>query len=125
MKHECTYPKTGPAAALTVAEEEHYIVGAQESGAVKSLYKPLDMGGAIEVGDAAQSLLNTQEGDPALVVGRCGNARIVQWMLSPKLWLNQVFGHANGLDDVFWKSIVWAARKPFVMMAMPLAAWVT
>ena len=111
--------ETAPAAALTVTEQGHYVIGTQEAGAVKSLVKPVDMGGAVEMGDEAQPLLNTQEGDPALIVGRFRDGKIVQWMLSPKLWLNQVFGHANGLDDVFWKSIVWAAGKPFVMMAMP------
>jgi len=48
-----------------------------------------------------------------------GGARVVQRLLSPKIWLRQYFGHARGLDDLFWKSIVWVARKPFVMKAMP------
>ena len=45
--------------------------------------------------------------------------RIVQFTLSPKFWLPEYFGHVHGLDGLFWRSIAWAARKPFVMMAMP------
>jgi hypothetical protein len=67
------------------------------------------------------------EGSPLLVAGdtaamitrRVGRGRVIQWLLSPKVWLADVLGHARGLDDVFWKAIAWAARKPFVMKAMP------
>src|SRR3954462_2941270 len=30
-----------------------------------------------------------------------------------------VQGPVNGLDDLVWRSLVWAARKPFVMRGMP------
>ena len=33
--------------------------------------------------------------------------------------LNSVKGPLYGLDDLFWRSMVWAARKPFVMQGMP------
>jgi hypothetical protein len=59
------------------------------------------------------------DGSPLLVACGLGEGRVVQWLVSPKLWLPEVLGHARGLDDLFWKSIVWAARKPFVMKAMP------
>jgi hypothetical protein len=44
---------------------------------------------------------------------------VVVWTLAPQVWTQACFGHAMGLDDLFWKGIVWAARKPFVMRAMP------
>src|SRR6185295_6473662 len=56
---------------------------------------------------------------PLLVARAFGRGRIVQWLASPKLWLRQYFGHTFGLDDVWLRSITWAARKPFVMKAMP------
>ena len=59
------------------------------------------------------------DGSPLLTACQIGEGRVVQWMVSPKLWLPEVLGHARGLDDLFWKSIVWVARKPFVMKAMP------
>ena len=48
-----------------------------------------------------------------------GKGRIVQFTLSSEFWLPEYFGHVHGLDGVFWRSVAWAARKPFVMMAMP------
>jgi hypothetical protein len=54
-----------------------------------------------------------------LVARRFGAGKIVQWLVSPKLWLRQYFGHTFGLDDVWLRGLTWAARKPFVMKAMP------
>jgi hypothetical protein len=60
-----------------------------------------------------------QSGQPGLIVARHGNGRMVVSAVSNKLWLNEYFGHGGGIDDLFWRSIVWAARKPFAMLAMP------
>ena len=35
------------------------------------------------------------------------------WMVST------VLGPVDGLDDLVWRGVVWAARKPFVMRGMP------
>ena len=35
------------------------------------------------------------------------------WMVST------VLGPVDGLDDVVWRGVVWAARKPFVMRGLP------
>lgn len=48
-----------------------------------------------------------------------GKGRVVWWGISPKVWLAEMLGHCWGLDDLFWRGIVWVARKPFVMKAMP------
>ena len=68
---------------------------------------------------ADHCLLRTEDGWPALVVKEYGQGRVVLWTLSPLVWTREYLGHAMGLDDLFWKGIVWAARKPFVMKAMP------
>jgi len=67
----------------------------------------------------ARPLLAGEDGAAALLIGSHGAGRWAHWCLSPRVWLNEHLGHANGLDDVFWRSLVWAARKPFVMKAMP------
>src|SRR5439155_9961725 len=54
-----------------------------------------------------------------IVAWQIGAGRTVHFALSSKVWLNEYLGHASGLDDVFWKALVWAARKPLVMRAMP------
>jgi hypothetical protein len=64
-------------------------------------------------------LLRTEQNLPAAFAMPLGKGRIVQFTVSPDFWLPEYFGHVHGLDGVFWRSIAWAARKPFVMMAMP------
>jgi hypothetical protein len=64
-------------------------------------------------------LMRTEHGLPAVFAMTVGKGRVVQYALSSKFWLPEYFGHVHGLDGLFWRSIAWSARKPFVMMAMP------
>jgi hypothetical protein len=48
-----------------------------------------------------------------------GAGRIVQWSVSPLIWGPETVGFGFGLDDLLWRGIAWAARKPFVTMALP------
>jgi len=106
------------ASALLPTASAHYISELQDEES-KRLARLVETAGDVAAEDSSQVLLETDTGHPALVTARCDTGRAVQWLVSPSIWLNQVFGHANGLDDLFWRSIVWAARKPFAMMAMP------
>jgi hypothetical protein len=55
---------------------------------------------------------------PFLAVKEYGSGRGVQW--GSYDWMSHsVKGPVFGLDDLVWRSIVWAARKPFVMQGMP------
>jgi hypothetical protein len=56
---------------------------------------------------------------PILFAGQWGQGRAVQWTMNPRLWRKEALGHVGGLDDIFWRSIVWTARKPFVANIMP------
>jgi len=57
-------------------------------------------------------------GVPFLVVRDYGEGRAVQW--GSYAWMSHsVKGPVYGLDDLVWRSLVWAARKPFVMQGMP------
>ncbi|MBN2389862.1 MAG: DUF4082 domain-containing protein [Anaerolineae bacterium] len=57
-------------------------------------------------------------GDPFLAITEYGEGRAVQW--GSYDWMSHnVLGPVSGLDDLVWRSIVWAARKPFVMQGMP------
>jgi hypothetical protein len=57
-------------------------------------------------------------GKPFLAVKKSGQGRAVQWASYD--WMSTaVQGPLNGLDDLVWRSLVWAARKPFVMRGMP------
>ncbi len=48
-----------------------------------------------------------------------GDGRAVQFTLNSRVWRNAFYGHARGMDDLFWRSIVWTARKPFAANMIP------
>ncbi len=106
---------------INTTNVEHFITGTRE------LTDQVKLTEAVEVwpiespryGPASGSLLQTSSGWPVLIATTYGQGRAVLFATSVKLWTRQVLGHASGLDDVFWKSIVWAARKPFAIYAMP------
>ena len=55
---------------------------------------------------------------PFIAVTTYGAGRAVQW--GSYEWMSTaVRGPVYGLDDLLWRSLVWAARKPFVMQGMP------
>lgn len=56
--------------------------------------------------------------EPLLQVTEFGNGRVVKW--SSYDWMfDHVFGPVRGMDDLIWRGIIWAARKPFVMQGLP------
>ena len=57
-------------------------------------------------------------GKPLLIVTRSGRGRAVQWASYD--WIKvAVKGPMFGLDDLVWRSLVWSARKPFVLRGLP------
>lgn len=56
---------------------------------------------------------------PAVLAAQCGKGRLVQFTLNSRVWLRDFLGHARGLDDLFWRSILWTARKPFAANLIP------
>ena len=56
--------------------------------------------------------------DPFLVADTYGQGRIVQWT-SINWMAPGNLGAVSGLDDLVWRSLVWAARKPFVLQGLP------
>lgn len=105
--------------AVGIATTDHYLTHTQEEGRVHRLHMPIPAARATLSGGETTVLAETPDGAPAAVAARVGQGRVVQWLVSPRLWTLQVLGHAHGLDDLFWKGIVWAARKPFAMLCMP------
>ena len=55
---------------------------------------------------------------PFLVVANRGRGRAVQWGTYDWMSLS-VKGPLYGLDDLVWRSIVWAAHKPFLIKGFP------
>jgi hypothetical protein len=109
----------GVTSSLVVSDASHYITSAQDSGRMVALRKPIEICPVTPNDARASVLIRSGEGLPAVVATHCGRGRAVVSTFEPIIWDDQVLGHVAGLDDVFWKSITWAARKPFVMAAMP------
>ena len=106
---------------VRLAHNRHFITDTREASETLVFTQPvgftrLDAPGLT---DPAHCLLLSGDGWPALIARQVGGGRVVTWTLHPQVWSNSYFGHTMGLDDLFWKGIVWAARKPFVMKAMP------
>jgi len=55
---------------------------------------------------------------PFLWTGEPAAGRIVNWA-SDEWMKTRILGPLGGLDDCLWRSMVWAARKPFVMRGLP------
>ncbi len=99
---------TFPAAPL------HYIAGLHTptTTIATSPMKPIDA--ALTSGSA----IATNGSHLFLAATQYGSGRAVQW--GSYAWMsNSIKGPLAGLDDLVWRSLVWAARKPFVMQGMP------
>ncbi|MCM8784796.1 MAG: hypothetical protein NC827_01335 [Candidatus Omnitrophica bacterium] len=63
--------------------------------------------------------LYNEDGQPCGIYGRFGKGKIVLFLTSAGLWQDDVLGHTEGLDDVFFRSLIWASKKPFITKTMP------
>lgn len=56
---------------------------------------------------------------PLLQVASYGNGSIVRWNSYEWMYDDpRILGPVSGMDDLLWRSIVWAAKKPFVMQGV-------
>jgi hypothetical protein len=109
---------TGSTGAINVRPSDHAITWLQDGGLHHQLKAPVPT--TLTHGAAPSVLLEGDEGEPQMLSIAFGQGRIVQWLVSPRIWLYRFLGHAAGLDDVWLRSILWASRKPVVIKAMPL-----
>lgn len=93
----------------------HYITTRHPAGETLSLVQPMH----VPVLDATPDAVLLNAGDrPLLIVAGIGSGRIVQW--ATLAWLkSSILGPLAGLDDILWRSLVWAARKPFALRGLP------
>jgi hypothetical protein len=92
----------------------HYINQLQPLGTEQTLLEPVDF---LRAKTKGGPLLLSEEGSPLLVYS--SSPKLVQFLVSPKLWLPDYFGHCAGLDDVLFRAIIWAVKKPFVTKTLP------
>ena len=67
---------------------------------------------------APESVLLHAGGSPLLAASALGQGKIVRWATSDWMY-SGILGPLAGLDDVFWRALAWAARKPFAMRGLP------
>jgi hypothetical protein len=118
-----------PAAVLPTGAGPHYIAGLQQkfagdpAGDIVYNFHP-DSSGAVQT--VTSTLLTGGSGtvlarigsDPLIVATSFGAGRAVHFGTLNYLRADR-FGFMMGADDLFWRSVVWAARKPFVVRGFP------
>ena len=103
------------AETVGVTAQPHFITARHASGETLSLVGPLRVPPL--AADASAALVTTG-GRPLVAATALGQGRVVQWATSD--WLHtDILGPLAGLDDVLWRGLVWAARKPFAMRGLP------
>jgi hypothetical protein len=105
-----TFPPTEPFSQM------HYITALHQTNETISLATNMSLPGITLPTNVVGIVLSG--GRPLLAVKKFGFGRAVQW--GSYDWIpTDVLGPLEGMDDTVWRSMVWAARKPFVMRGMP------
>ncbi len=112
---EGNYKSDSLVGTLRYSDEVHYITGYHKPGETKELLGYMSIP---EISVHKGQTIITGNEQPLLVVNEQGKGKIVQWTSQDWMFYS-VLGPLGGLDDCLWKSIVWAARKPFVMQSLP------
>lgn len=100
---------------LVFSPEEHYITAYHKPGEVKDLFGYMTVPAMTAVNSR---VLLSGNNHPLLVVAEKGSGKIAQWSSQDWMYMS-LLGPLGGLDDCLWRSLVWAARKPFTMQAIP------
>lgn len=113
----CTAAKTGRGEPVTILSDAHYITARKKKGEKIPLRGELPLADCGAPGPGFEVL--ARAGDrPLIAAGSQGKGRVV--VFSSYGWLDpQHLGFFGGMDDLVWRSFVWAARKPFVMQGIP------
>lgn len=102
--------------SITVPSSSHYITALQNAPATYTVRTSVTGTKVSTPGDV--STLASIGSDELLLATTHGSGRAVQWTTDQ--WIsNAAVGPFQGMDDLVWRGLVWAARKPFVMRGMP------
>jgi len=105
-----TFPPTEPSSQM------HYITALHQTNETITLAVNMSLAGITMPTNVTGVLLSS--GRPLLATKKYGIGRAVQWASYD--WIpTAVLGPLEGLDDTVWRSMVWAARKPFVVRGLP------
>lgn len=111
----------GTCSTISVERNDHYVTWLKEVGESFASDSPFAYS-AVEGGGEGSGSLRNEAGQSMLLLSEEGRGRAILFPFSIELFTMARLGHACGLDDVFSRSIVWAARKPFLTWGMPRRA---
>ncbi len=95
---------------------DHYITRLDFSPRTITLKRAITVPGTVP-GPKVQVLAYAGH-QPLLLAANFGRGRVLLW--TSYEWTEpQVKGKLSGMDDLVWRGLVWAARKPFVLRGMP------
>jgi len=66
-----------------------------------------------------EPLVVSESGDCVIARAQVGEGRAVVFGVGERLYAEGIFGHVRGVDGLMWRSLVWAAAKPFPMRCIP------
>ena len=93
----------------------HYITEKHAPGST-ILTENMNLAGILGTGNS--TAIATTGSQPFMATATYGNGRAVQW--GTYNWMSHpVKGPMYQLDDLVWRSFIWASRKPFAMRGMP------
>jgi hypothetical protein len=105
-----SFPATEPGSQM------HYITALHQPGESLVVRSNMSLVGITLPQEATAVALSG--GFPFVAVRKYGQGHAVQWC-SYDWAAVSVKGPMAGLDDLVWRSLVWAARKPFVLRGLP------
>lgn len=105
--------------SMVGTKNEHYVAGMQISGRVHCFHIPVAGTRCNSVRSGFGSIAEDSEGHATVVVGESDGSKRAALLFSPDIWQPRHFGHVMGLDDLFWRALVWVAKKPFPVLMMP------
>ena len=112
----CAPAQDGGTRSLRFTGGGHYVAALHEDGEELPLYDELVIAGGSGLADG--DTLVYAGAAPLVQAARRGAGKIVLWR-SIEWMSHRVLGPLRGADDLLWRGIVWAAKKPFVMQGMP------
>ena len=102
---------------LVTLNNDHYITWTREPR--ESVHSDQALICATGMHSQGPALVVSETGDELLLFATHGQGRLVLFPFSSRFFSMEYLGHACGADDLFTRSIIWAARKPFVTWSMP------
>ena len=103
---------------LNTAEQPSFITHGHEPGAELELEQEIAVV-TLPSSEGWQPLVTSGDGHAVIASGAAGEGRVVLFGAGEQLYAEGVYGHVRGIDGLMWRSVVWAAAKPFPMRCVP------